>query len=346
MKNLKIVAVLVGFVLVTYLGIEPYAHHVFNPTVAPPDFEFSDLYPALGREEVGAERNRVKGLIANADIAAGTETFMNNCAVCHSMEATGITVSAKDLIDGNGLLPPDLSNATSIYDEVFLVEVVKDPPNAVLIAGHTAHQNALLSQNAEALIDAHPNMTQEEAELTANDNTQKSIASYDDKIRSSYFKMPFLGLTEEETVNIVGFLKTQAKPIGDLDAKSVAANACARCHSFQYGQVELQANEGELKSYLGVDAPPPDLSVMIRSKGAEYLNTFINDPQKHLLGTAMPRVGLTQEAQEKVIEYIDQIGDPNKDERGRLGVIFVVYFLLLSVLAYMWKHNEFEEIGK
>ncbi|MDR0664033.1 MAG: c-type cytochrome [Helicobacteraceae bacterium] len=345
MKSLKILAVLVGFVIVTYIGIEPYAHHVFNPKVAPEDYTFADLYPTLGRDEVEAERNRVKSLIANANLAVGAETFKNMCAACHNMETTGIVTPAIDLINANGLLPPDLSNATSIYDEVFLVELIKDPANAVLIAGHTARQNALLPQDAQKLIDAHPNMTLEEAEQTANETTQKAIASFDEKVRSTYFKMPFLGLTDDDAANIVGFIKSQAKPIEEIDAKSVAVNACARCHSFIYDKVALQAQEGELKSYLG-GVLPPDLSVMIRSKGESYLQTFINDPQKHLLGTSMPRVGLTQQAQAKAVEYIDQIGDPKKDERNRLGVIFVLYFILLSALAYMWKHNEFEEIGK
>ncbi|MDR2151829.1 MAG: hypothetical protein LBO72_03320 [Helicobacteraceae bacterium] len=348
MKNFKILAVLIVFVGFTYWGIEPYAHHVFHPKAPPVDFAFSDLYPTLDKDGVEAERNRIKGLIANADIAVGTATYRDLCAPCHIMENTGIVMSAQDLITTYGLLPPDLSNATSIYDEVFLFEAIKDFSSAALIAPHTARQNALLPTEAEALIEAHPNMTQEEAQETANQKVQKAVTSYAEKIQANFTTMtPYVyAFTEEQIASILGFLKSQAKPIAEIDAKSIAVNACARCHSFKYDKVALQASVDRLKPYLGVDAPPPDLSMMIRSKGADYLNTFINNPQKHLLGTAMPRVGLSKEAQEKVVEYIDQIGDPKKGERGRMGVVFVIYFLLLSVLAYMWKHNEFEEIGK
>ena len=49
MRELKILAVVVVLTLVTYWGVEPYAHAVMHPHVAPADFAFSDT-----KEDVAA----------------------------------------------------------------------------------------------------------------------------------------------------------------------------------------------------------------------------------------------------------------------------------------------------
>jgi ubiquinol-cytochrome c reductase cytochrome c1 subunit len=389
-KNIKIVLVLILFVGFTYWGIEPYAHHVFNPAVKPADFEFSDLYAqrtidTLDEAEQGAvkeivetqglsertaiakvERSRIKGLIAAGDLAAGTETFQV-CASCHNVESAGIIFASDpseaaasvdrdkliaksrlDLVGANGLLPPDLSNAASIYDEVFLLEAIRDYSAASWMASHTDRQNELIPNKVKELKDANGSLGDEQALSTAEELTQKSIASFNEKAMSNYImKMPPNSwMDDAQLASVVAYLKTQAKPVSELTPKEITISACARCHSVSYDKVEMQADAQALKEYLGIDALPPDLSMIIRSKGEDYLRTFLNDPQKHLLGTSMPRVGLSEEAQDKVIAYLDQVGDPKKGERFGVGAFFVVYFLLLSVLAYMWKHNEFEEIGK
>ncbi len=56
--------------------------------------------------------------------------------------------------------------------------------------------------------------------------------------------------------------------------------------------------------------------MMIRSRGEQYLHDFINNTQKLLPGTAMPRVGLTEAAQAKVVSYIDQVGDSKKKKEN------------------------------
>lgn len=55
--------------------------------------------------------------------------------------------------------------------------------------------------------------------------------------------------------------------------------------------------------------------MMIRAKGEHGLNIFINDPQKLLPGTAMPRVGLSEQAQKQVIAYLEKAGD-RKNMKG------------------------------
>lgn len=50
----------------------------------------------------------------------------------------------------------------------------------------------------------------------------------------------------------------------------------------------------------------------IRSRSVDYLNNFINDTQKMLPGTSMPRVGLNKEAQQQVMAYMNEAGDSKK----------------------------------
>ena len=43
MRELKILAVVVAFTLITYWGVEPYAHHEMHPEKPAPDYTFKDL---------------------------------------------------------------------------------------------------------------------------------------------------------------------------------------------------------------------------------------------------------------------------------------------------------------
>lgn len=329
MKELKILAVLVFFTGLMYFGIEPYAHSIFHPEVKPADYTFADLADKESRE------NAIK-LISSADAKAGKEAFESNCAACHSVKSDGIAMMDEaGFISANGLLPPDLSNATALYDEVFLMEFIKNPSKAGFTASHTMHQKDILAESKAAGGDSEK----------LNVSYQKAVDGFDAKIAESFTKMPgYEWLGDEAIAGIIAYLRTQAKPIGEISDKEVTINACARCHSVKYSGIEVDGDLKDITKYLG--ATPPDLSTMISSKKADYLHTFINDPQKHLLGTGMPRVGLNEAAQAKVVAYLDQVGDPKKDERNTLGVWFIIYFIIISVLAYAWKKNEFEEIGK
>ena len=43
MRELKILAVVVALTLITYWGVEPYAHHQMHPQVEAADFTFADV---------------------------------------------------------------------------------------------------------------------------------------------------------------------------------------------------------------------------------------------------------------------------------------------------------------
>ncbi|MDD3344533.1 MAG: c-type cytochrome, partial [Sulfurospirillaceae bacterium] len=139
---------------------------------------------------------------------------------------------------------------------------------------------------------------------------------------------------------IVAYLQSIAPKT--LSNKEVFADACQRCHDMKYDKVYSKSDKEALKAYMGT--LPPDLSMMIRSRGEAYLNTFINNPQKQLAGTSMPRVGLTEKAQAQVIAYLDEVGDSKKAERNALGYKLVGYMALFTLLAFLWKMKVWREV--
>lgn len=144
-------------------------------------------------------------------------------------------------------------------------------------------------------------------------------------------------MSDEELADIVAYLRSIAPQ--SLSNKEVFIDACGRCHSVRYDKWNAQ---GGMTDYLG--AKVPDLSMMIRSRSLDYLHTFINDPQKRLSGTAMPRVGLTKEAENQVIAYMESIGDSKKDERESLGYKLVIFMVIMGVVAYLWKRKIWSDV--
>jgi len=155
------------------------------------------------------------------------------------------------------------------------------------------------------------------------------------------FAMPsFNFLSEQEIADIVAYLGNIVSE--KASNKIVFEEACGRCHSMKYDAFMAQTPTTSLKGYLGSVAP--DMSMMIRSKKAEYLNTFINEPLKMVEGIAMPRVGLTQASQEQVIAYIERVGDRKKAERESLGLKLIGFMALFTLIAYLWKVKIWKEV--
>ena len=59
--------------------------------------------------------------------------------------------------------------------------------------------------------------------------------------------------------------------------------------------------------------------------------------KKHLEGTAMPRVGLTLDAEKQVVKYLEEIGETTKAQREALGPKFLIYLVIFAILAWAWK---------
>ncbi|MCX7760111.1 MAG: c-type cytochrome [Hydrogenothermaceae bacterium] len=160
------------------------------------------------------------------------------------------------------------------------------------------------------------------------------IKNPQDATKNPKFAMPPMAqLSDEDVGNIVAYLKSIEKK--DLDGKEITIEACGRCHSIKYQKIEAVTPKDALKDYLG--KVPPDLSVMGKAKEIEYLESFINNPQNGLPGTSMPRLGLTKEATEKVVTYLDKIADPHRDQRNALGVWVLGYLVVMAGLTFAWK---------
>ncbi|AXH08740.1 cytochrome C [Malaciobacter halophilus] len=289
MRELKILAVVVVFTLITYWGVEPFAHSQMHPHVEPADYEFKDV-------------DGLNGLQGNA--TNGAALVQANCTACHSIEKEGFPPVMDDATSAAsyGVVPPDLSTAGKIYNADYLAAFIKDPAKASKVE-HKFKDGRI-----------HP--------------------------------MPgYSWMKPQEIADMVAYLQSIAPE--KMSNKEVFVDACQRCHGIKYGDMKggtmaAKTPNENIKAYMG--KLPPDLSQYIRSRGESYLHTFVNDPQKHLEGTAMPRVGLTQDAEQQVIDYMEQVGDSKKAEREALGPKFLIYLVILAIFAWLWKAKIWREL--
>ena len=309
MRELKILAVVVFFTLVTYWGVEPYAHSQMHKHVESEGFDYKNL------PEVAA-----------GDAVAGEADVVANCTACHSIEAKGMAapMDAVTASASYGVNPPDLSNAGAIYDAKFLAAFIKDPASA----SHVAHKFADGTKS-------HP--------------------------------MPgYSWMSDEQIANMVAYLQSIAKK--DLTEKEVYVDACGRCHAARYdgkmigekwtqiGQkpkfkyekdslafdIKVLEYQDNLKKYMG--KLPPDLSIIIRARSHNFLETFIENPQSQLAGTAMPAVGLTKDSFHKVMQHLENIGDPSAKDRAAYGPWFLLYMVIFTILATLWKKSVWKKL--
>ncbi|PAF42442.1 c-type cytochrome [Helicobacter sp. 11S02596-1] len=284
MREFKILVLLVVVIGVIYWGVEPLAHSIMHPKVAPADYAFSDL------EKID---------LSNGDAQKGKALVEENCTACHSIESQNIPAPMDNAsaAQSYGVVPPDLSDAGAVFDHNFLANFIKDPIKAAKLT----HKFG----------DANP----------------YPMPAYD-------------WMSNEDISNIVAYLASIAPK--ELSDKQVFAQACQRCHSVDYDNTHALTPAEDLQKYLGAKAP--DLSMMIRSRGEHTLSIFINDPQKTLPGTSMPRVGLDEKAEKQVIDYLQKVGDSKKPERDALGIKIMIFFAVMALLAYAWKRRIWKDL--
>lgn len=284
MREFKLLLIVAAITGVLYWGVEPLAHSIMHPAVAPADYEFKDL------EAIDTSKGNAQ---------AGQELVMANCVACHGLKSQGIDapMDNETASASYGVVPPDLSSAGLIYSDHYLANFIKNPTKAAKV------------------------------EHKFNDARPYPMPAYD-------------WMSTEEIAHIVAYFNSIAPE--RLASQEVFADACQRCHSIKYDKRLAETPEATLSGYMGAKAP--DLSMMIRSRGEHYLHDFINDPQKLLHGTSMPRVGLTQEAENQVVAYMESVGDSKKSERESLGVKAIIFMMILSVLAYLWKRKVWKEV--
>ncbi len=310
MRELKILVVVVFFSLITYWGVEPFAHSQMHKHIESEGFTYKNM-PA----------------VAEGDVTKGKELVMANCVACHSINSQNVPtpMDAVTASASYGVNPPDLSNSGTVFASNYLAAFIADPAKA----SNVSHKFP------EGSGKAHP--------------------------------MPaYNWMSPEEIASIVSYLKSIAKK--ELTPKEVYVDACGRCHAARYdgkalgekwtqiGQkerfkyekdslafdIKVLDYQANLTKYMG--KLPPDLSMILRARSENFLETFIENPQIQLEGTAMPAVGLSKESYEKVMKHLENIGDPSKPERDALGIWFVLYAAIFTVFAILWKKSVWKKL--
>lgn len=355
MKELKIFAIILIFTGIVYWGVEPYAHSQMNEHTSAVNYDLKaeDLSQAeveLNKANASGKQDDIefakkqlddtKKLWANVDkiaslkgdIETGKSDFEANCSSCHDLSFDGIA-NINGEIGAQGIIVPDLSTAGAIYDNKFLMAISINP--------------ALAMKNNKKYNDEnpHPMMTAFlEDDGSINDENAQAVANI-----VAYLNSVGKNALEDKKAKIASEINAsklsdneKATKIAFENNKLAFIEACGRCHDVKYDGFIAKVNGGDLKDYMG--STPPDLSIIIRAKGEEYLNKFINDTQKQLAGTAMPRVGVNEKTQTEIITYLTNVGDSKKAEREDLGYKIMAYFALLAILAYAWKNAIWKEL--
>ncbi|EGJ6871022.1 cytochrome c1 [Campylobacter coli] len=373
MRELKIFLVVVVFTALVYWGVEPYAHSVMKPHVAPANFDYAAEDTAYAKgiiaekeialedakksndakriESAQKDLDKAKENLAKveelwADVAKidftkgnaakGKEFFNNNCFACHGVKEDDIAANITD--SSLGVIPPNLSSAGVIFDEKFLAALIMNPALALKVDHKFGDAFIMTAYNSE---------TSGDSEELVNANIADVIA---------YLKEVGLKFEAKENATIKQEAELKYSKIEDANEKSALVEkeiafakdrstfieACGRCHDIKYDNFFTPSNHNDLANYLG--SVPPDLSMMIRSRGEQYLHDFINNTQKLLPGTAMPRVGLTEDAQVKVVSYLEKVGDSKKEERESTGIYIMIFFVILSIFAIGWKRSVWSKL--
>jgi len=312
-KELKILGIVAAFTLILYWGVEPFAHSQMHKHVEGNDLVYdgkADIEEASkdkkeAKKAFWADVKKISKL--KGDATAGEATFAM-CGGCHMDGATNM----------GGVTPPSLDHAGAIYDKNYLIALIKDPA----MASNVDHKYADTMSHPMGSI--------------------KGMVSAD-----------------QDIANVVAYLKE--KKAGHVSPKEAFTEACGRCHANRYGKLtqlgeipktksniktgqdidrmkydqKVATEQGALADYLG--KLPPDLSIIFRARSEHFLHTFLENPQSQLAGTAMPRVGLSEHGMEKVMEYLELTGDPSQPARAAAGPWVLLFFILFTVLAYLWK---------
>lgn len=315
-KEIQVTIVIIFFSLLTYYLVEPFAHSQLHKYVEGNNFNYDgkdDILEVIDNNKLKENKkifweevNKLSEQKAN--VSKGKKSF-SVCVSCHN--GAGVSMG--------GIIPPNLDHSGYLYSKKYLIALLKNP----VMASNTNHK-----------YDNHMNHP----------------------MASAY---SMIG-KDQTLIDIVAYLLEQKAEVPT--PKRAFEEACLRCHSMRYAKTTILGKtpkfkleeetlayrikvikaEKELKKYLG--SMPPDLSMIIRARNHNYLKTFIENPQSQIKSTAMPRVGLTEKAYIRVEEYLTEIGDPSKEKREFLGIWVILFFLIFTILAYIWKQEKWRRL--
>lgn len=340
MRELKAFIIVVVVTAAIYIGVEPYAHSVMQPHVEPANFDFmaEDYNQAMGslsKFQVALDKANASG--DKDAIAKAQKDYEHANTIAQENTQFWESIKELDLSKGDatkGAQVIQMAGCTGCHGiKAAGIESPNDPKTA---AGGMSVAPQDLSNIAYMYDDKFL------AALIKDPVRAMKLAHKFNDERP--FEMPaFFGAggdLNQELADIVAYLKSIASK--QMSDKDVFKEACVRCHDMKYAKMYPQGNKQEITSYLGTT--PPDLSMYIRSRSEQYLNDFINDPQKMLEGTAMPRVGLNEKAQAQVVAFMGATGDSKKSQRESLGYWTMGYFLILGIFAVLWKRKVWEKL--
>jgi ubiquinol-cytochrome c reductase cytochrome c1 subunit len=379
MRELKIFLVVVFFSVLTYYLVEPYAHHAmhkkvdlqgeeihsksynfvydgaseaaaiavklsnlaYEPTKLNMDIENykQALSDAEGESKIKIEDNiasankRLKAIPGDVKktkaLEAKKKVFWSEVVTISKLQGNtvageagfGMCLGCHNGANMNmgGVIPPNLDHAGAIYDKNYLIALIKDPA----MASNVDHKYA--------------------------DTMMHPMGSV-----SSMFP------DHQSIADVVAYLLE--KKAEEVTPKEAFSEACVRCHAMRYAKstqlgdtpkfkhekdalahkIKVIDEQDAVKAYMG--KLPPDLSMMIRARSEHFMETFVEDPQSQLAGTSMPRVGLSHDGYEKVKAYMTKIGDPSKEKREALGPWVLGYFVLFTLLAFLWKKYQWRDL--
>ncbi len=354
MKEIKILAIIVIIVGVLYWGVEPLAHKTFHPEVAKADFAFNDL------QDID---------LSKGDAARGKEYVETNCVACHTVNSVGIaggemTMYFRDNKEAT-IFTPDLSVAGAIYDEKFLANLILDPANALHLTHKFPNGDFPMTQYFGMTDDTK----QEVSDIVAYLKSIGSISLKKQVLESQEFAakkeaIEKAGHSSEQTQSQIATLEE------NLTNKAVFLNACSRCHTMKYDNVASRTSPESLDAYLGSPAPDLSMMIRAKGKHylEHFINDPQNVSFKSVqdaiiqkegslpandkkspwqddrdysnlakelgvmpVGLSMPRVGLTEEAQERVVAYLESVGDAKKEQRESLGIYIMIFFGVMSI---------------
>jgi len=311
-KELLILAIVSVFTLATYYSTEVLPSEVNEIHADSHGFAYADL-PILTKKGNVA---RGKALVMGAGACSG----------CHAITVAGnpAPMDPVSAAAAYGVNPPDLSNAGAVYSPRFLTALIKNPAHALIL------EHKFNAENGRS------------------------------------FPMPQFygagGNKDQEIADMIAYLQSIAVSKDELTPKMAFETACGRCHAVHYTKwtqigetpkfkkeqarlafkTKVLNYQDTLISYLG--KLPPDLSMYIRSRGEEYISNFMEDPQVYIKGTAMPRVGVTKEGAEKVLDYLKKAGDPKAAERDSVGKDVMIYLVIFAIFAILWKKQVWRDL--
>ncbi len=368
MREIKILAIVVVIVGVLYWGVEPLAHSVFHPKAAPSDFAFQDL-------------ERVD--LSKADAQRGKELVETNCAICHNIKAIGIDNGVVSFPGGKGeITTPDLSTAGALYDENFLATLIVNPVKATKLGHKFSDENPFPMTSYEGDKQDVADMVAFLKSIGAT--SLKHNVLYSDEYTAKKEALEKSALSDSQKEAALANLETQlTNKAVFVDACSRCHSIKYDEPKTKEKLEANEAKRKNIQGYLGAEAPDLSMMIrskgehylegfindpqkvsynaikqaIIAKQGSLPENTTKSDWQeaddysnlaKELgvmpNGLSMPRVGLTEESQERVIAYLESIGDSKKHERESLGVYVIIFFGILSVLAFLWKRKIWREL--